>query len=276
VNKTKFRREKTMKTLIVIFAIFSMLAIASGVQAATWQTVGTSTGGIAVYYNTVAQGAAAENPYNQAYYKAQLNSSTTQTNGAVFAFSSALAPIFGDQGQYGFDIVVQAATNNGNVPTPILNAYDNVDNSLANRALAGPVTWAINDYKDGSGGPSNAANGIVNSILRGGSGTVSFSNVTPITGGWQITFTADLLSDGRFHWYNPAYTDNLMSAYAQNGQWWSGNFRASGTLTYLTANDTTAGMDFYSGPVTVEAQVVPEPATMCLLGLGGLLFRKRK
>jgi hypothetical protein len=271
-----FEGEKTMKTSVVLCAVLSLLIIAGSSEATVWQQVGTSTGGIAVYYNTVAQGSAAENPYNQAYYKAQLNSSKTLTNGAAFAFDSALVPVFGDQGQFGFDLVVQAATNNGNVPTPVLNAYDNTNNSLAGRALAGSVKWAVNDYKDSSGGPSNAANGIINSIIRGGGGAVSFSNITAITGGWQISFTADLVSDGKFHWYNPAFTDNFMSAYAQNGQWWSGNFRASGTLTYLTANDTTAGMDFYSGPVTLEAEVVPEPATLAMLALGALTLRRKK
>jgi hypothetical protein len=266
-----------MRKLIAISVVLCLFAAGSTVHA-SWQTVGTSTGGIAVYYNTIAQGTAAENPYNQAYYKAQLNSSTTATNGAAFAFDSALAgpALFNDLGQYGFDLVVTALTSNGNVPTPILNAYDNTNNSLAGRSLAGPVMWAVNDYKDSGGGPGNAANGITNSLIRGNSGAITLSNLTPILGGWQVSFTANLVSDGRFHWYNPAFTDNPMALYAQGGQYWSGNFRASGTLTYLTANDTTAGMDFYSGPVTLEAEVVPEPATMCLLGLGALgLLRKR-
>ena len=269
-----------MKKLITICAIVAIVfAVNNMAQASTWQTVGTSTGGIAVYYNTIAQGTAAENPQNQAYYKAQLNSSTTQTNGAAFAFESGLASpaVFNDLGQYGFDFVLQAVTNSGAVPTPVLNAYDNLDNSLANRVLAGPVMWAINDYKDGGNGPSNPANGIVNSFIRGSGGSLLLGDITPISGGWQVSFTADLVSDGRFHWYNPAFNDNLMSAYANGGQWWSGNFRAIGVLTYITSNDTTPGMDFYSGPITLEAEVVPEPATIGLLGLGALtLIRRRR
>jgi hypothetical protein len=260
------------KLSIIMFIILMMGTIA---HAAIWMPVGTATGGMAVYYNSTV-----ENPLNQAYLKAQINNSTTQTNGAAFAFDPALAgpALFNDLGQYGFDLVVTAPTSNGNVPTPVLNAYDNTNNSLSGRSLAGQVMWAINDYKDGGGGPGNSNNDIINSLIRGNSGTVLLGpTVTPINGGWQVSFTANLVSDGRFHWYNPAFTDNLMSAYPQNGQWWSGNFRASGTLTYLVANDTTAGMDFYSGPVTLEAEVVPEPATICMLGLGALsLMRKKK
>jgi hypothetical protein len=262
-----------MKSIISVVAI---LLICTAAQA-SWMPVGTSSGGIAVYYNTVGQGAAAENPYNQAYLKAQLNNSKTLTNGAGFVFDSALVPTFGDVGQYGFDLVVQAPTSNGNVPTPVLNAYDNGNNSVAGRILAGPVAWSINDYKSNSGGsgPSNSLGVVINSIIRGDSGTCTIGNVVPITGGYQVTFSATLASDAMFHWYNPAFTDNLMSVYAQGGQYWSGNFRANGTLTYLTANDSTAGMDFYSGNILVEAEVIPEPMTLVLLGLGGLMLRRR-
>jgi hypothetical protein len=261
-----------------IMSVVVILLVSVAAQAA-WMPVGVSSGGIAVYYNTVAQGQPAENPYNQAYLKAQLNNSKTLTNGAAFVVDSSLAgpTLFNDLGQYGFDLVVQAPTSSGDVPTPILNAYDNGNNTVAGRILAGPVAWSINDYKSTSGGsgPSNALGVVINSIIRGGSGTCSIDNIVPIIGGYQVTFAATMTSDAIFHWYNPAFPDNPMSMYAQGGQYWSGNFRANGTLTYLVANDSTAGMDFYSGNILVEAEVIPEPITLALLSLGGLMLRRR-
>ncbi len=263
----------------ILCLVVIILIAASAVQAA-WMPVGTSSGGVAVYYNTLAQGPLAENPYNQAYLRAQFNNSMSLINGAAFAFDPLLGSpaLFNDLGQFGFDLVVQAPTSNGNVPTPTLYAYDNGDNSISGRVLAGPVAWAINDYKANSGGsgPANPLAVVINSLLRGGSGTCSIDNVVPIVGGYQVTFSATLISDGIYHWYNPLFIDGPMSAYpGPGGEYWSGNFRAGGTLTYLVANDSTAGMDFYAGNILIEAEVVPEPATMVLLGLGGLFLRRR-
>jgi len=266
-----------MKTAFVCVMV---LLVASTAQAA-WMSVGTASGGIGVYYNTLAQGPAAENPYNQAYLKAQFNNSMTQTNGAGFAFDPVLGSptLFNDLGQFGFDLVVQAPTSNGNVPTPVLNAYDNGNNTVAGRILAGPVAWSLGDYKANSGGsgPANPLAVVINSLIRGGSGTCSIDNVMPVTDGYQVTFSATMLSDGIYHWYNPLFVDGPMSAYpGPGGEYWTGNFRAAGTLTYLVANDITAGMDFYAGDILIEAEVVPEPATLALLGIGVLIFRKRR
>ena len=241
--------------------------------AGVWVPVGPISGGVAAYYNS----ASPEAPSNQAYFRAQFNNSMTLTNGAGYGFLDPnLQGIFGDVGQFGFDLIVPAPTVT--ITPPTLYAYDNGDNTPAGRIVAGPVVWAINDYKGGaSSGPADPNSVIINSLIRGSSGNATVSNITPILGGFTVDFSATLDSDGLFHWYTLGLPDTPMSGYVDpgSGLYLSGKFRVNGTLTYLVALDTTAGMDFYAGGTLLEAEMIPEPATMGLLGLGGLALLRR-
>jgi hypothetical protein len=68
--------------------------------------------------------------------------------------------------------------------------------------------------------------------------------------------------------------------FSQNLSWWSQDFNPNTTGTYSFALDITGpGLLEYPSDVfgpLMNVTVVPEPATLALLGLGGLLLRKRK
>lgn len=225
--------------------------------------LGQATGGVAIYYNATG----GEIPTNQAYLKTQF--SATSTNGAAFTFDNTpltgnglvnWSGLFGQVGppsQFGLDFVLQAPTSNGSVPTPVLNAYDNGNNSLAGRLLVGPVTWAINDYKDSApNGPHNPANGIINSIIRGISPGVPVTDVQitknvlthPSANIWVVDIAGKLKSDSLIHWYNPVTPNSPMSNFNLNG-----DFYFSGTLTYDSSIDVNPLMDFYAGTITIVA-----------------------
>jgi len=242
----------------------------AGARADTWIPFGTSTGGVAVYYNPGAQ----ELPQNVSYYRAQFNNSTTSLNGAGFTFANApvdFGSVFGNSNQFGLDLIKAAPTNTGTVPT--LTAYDNTNNTIAGRSSAGSVAWAINNYFDTTqappSGPGNPNQSVVNSVIRGNGVNFTIGSVTPIQGGFQTTFSGTLTSDDIVHWYNPAFVEGAISSYDFNGMRLDGTFRFSGTLTYLTGTDTTPGMDFYAGSVNIEAELVPLPPA-AWAGVGGL------
>lgn len=228
---------------------------------------GVASGGIAIYYNNNGQG---EVPNNQAFYKAQFNGTNDPLGGfagAPFVFDNS--PLIGGspfswhllysglvypESQFGLDLVLPVPTNDGSVPVPDLNAYDNFDNTIPGRILVGPVTWAINDYKPHL--PDITAGSVINSIIRGQSPgdhavdveitQLELTSVGPI-------FTAEvagrLVSDGIHHWYTPATLDSPMANFALDGE-----FFFSGTLTYDSTGDTgTDLIDFYSGTIIITA-----------------------
>lgn len=228
-------------------------------------TLGTAVGGIGVYYNNNGGG---ENPANQSYLKAQF--SQANTNGAEFTFSTA--PIAGNglswnaifsgfvfPSQHGLDLLLPAPTADGTAPPPPLDAFDNVDSTVAGATNAGPVVWGINDYKGSSpSGPANPANSSINTAFRSNGldpGAVLFnfdvSQAGPI-------FTAEvsgvLTSDGLIHWFgpttgsNPNFTTDMID-FGMNGL-----FYFSGTLTYDSTGDTGVDLvDFYSGSIDLVA-----------------------
>jgi len=269
----------------ICFAFSLVAAMGACANAATQSgPLGTATGGVAVVYRS-----SLEDPTNISYLRAQF--SPTNSNGGAFSFDSTtpildspdtFASVFGDVGQFGFDLIVPVDLTNS-PPQPLLTPYDNVNNTLAGRAVGTPgsIQWAINDYNQNPNSPgyspSHPLNQSLNSLLRGPTGDLDF-NVSAIPGGYQVEFTGELISDGFIHWSNPAITDTPLAALG-------GDVRLffSGTLTYLTAEDTTVGMDWYAGDVnfTLEYTPVPEPSTMALagcglLGLAAAAWRKKR
>jgi hypothetical protein len=271
------------RTIVLALSILASLAAHAGAQTVSGP-LGTASGGVAVYYRS-----SVEDPSNISYLRAQF--SPTNTNGGAFAFDSTnpvlgtpytFSDVFGDVGQYGFDMIVPIDLTNS-PPIPLLTPYDNVDGSLANRAAGTPgsIEWAINDYNQNPSipgyGPQTPGNEVINSVLRGPSGTLN-STLTAIPGGYQIDFSGELISDGFIHWSNPSTADTPLSALGGEV-----HLLFNGTLTYLTATDTTPGMDWYAGNVNLSLQYTPapEPSTLALagcgaLGLAAVVRRKRR
>lgn len=224
---------------------------------------GVAEGGIGIYYNDNGLG---ENPANQAYFKAQYG--VNNLNGAEFTFDSTPLTGFGPltwpqiysglvppATQFGFDLVVELPTSITNPVTPFLTAVDNVDSTPGNATPAGPVAWAINDYKGSSpNNPGNPATAPTNSILRGpspitGSEVELFRNDLTLSGTVYTSVLAGrLTADGVNHWFAPGTPHSPMSNYNL-----SGLIYFSGTLTYDTATDTDPLMDFYAGTLTFTA-----------------------
>ncbi len=223
--------------------------------------LGSTSGGVAIYYNDNGGG---ETPTNQAYLKAQF--SDTSTAGAPFLFDNT--PLTGNglvnwQGiysgltspdsQFGLDLVLEAPSSDGSVPTPILNAYDNGNNAVSGRILVGPVTWAINDYKPHT--PDITAGDVLNSIIRsqspgvGGTDVVILRNDVSVSGTvYTAHIAGKLVSDGINHWYGLTTPDSPMANLGLNG-----DFFFEGILTYDAASDPYPLMDFYAGAITLTA-----------------------
>ncbi len=207
-----------------------------------------------------------ENPANQAYLRAQF--SETNTNGGVLNFDSTPLPGGGGLSwyllfqavpdQFGFDMVLETPTADGSNPPPVVTAYDNTDNSLPGAAPAGPVTWAISGYTGATNGPADPANGIINSLIRGGSGAPSYDGVTITSQTLSVSgtvFTMDIAgeldSDGAIYWYTIGQPDGQMSTFGLTGK-----IYFSGTFTYDSATDTTPLIDFYAGTMQFDAEVI--------------------
>jgi hypothetical protein len=216
---------------------------------------GTATGGVMIRYNDDT-----ETPENQAYLKVQF--SQTNDNGAAFEFSDApltgsgftWAQLYGSGEQFGFDLVLERPS--ATIVIPYTNAYDNVDNTIAGRALVGPVRWAINDYKPNVGGPAVETNEVINSLIRSVSPpnldpdvdieivSLNLTSVDPFT----LTISGVLHSDGTHHWFGPATPDSPMANFNLNG-----DFYFFGTLIYDPNADVTADGDFYEGTIHIYA-----------------------
>jgi len=250
-----------------------------------------------------------ENIDNQAYIRVQFGYGNT--NGAGFQFddtnygSGSFNDVFSGQpvgsSQFGFDLIGMAPSYDpsGGVVPPIVYFADNVDNTAAGASLTqafpipSPAAWAINDYKD----PSGAENGsITNSVLRGVGFSLSIDNFTIDQTGtlYTMEISGALVTDGLIHFYTPSIPGSNGDNTSNLNDWMlDDTFYFTGTLTYdkdyaragwdegwntySTGYDNGADqMDFYAGDIQIYAEVIPEPATMCLLCLGGLLLRKRK
>jgi len=220
--------------------------------------------GVAIYYND--NGIGEDGLTNVAYMRSQ--ASATNTNAAPFIFDNTAltgngllnwAGLFGQVSptQHGIDLILPAPTMDGTVIPPALTAYDNTDNSIAGRLAAGPVTWAINDYKGGSpNGPANPATQIINSLLRSATPAnpaidvqdlqIDLSQAGPV-------FTADisgrLVNDGLIHWYTVSTPDSPVANFGLTN-----DIYFFGSLTYDSTGDSgTDLVDFYDGSMTLAA-----------------------
>ena len=225
----------------------------------------SAQGGVYIAYNSFGP----EVPSNQSYFKAQFSQSNA--NGAHLFFDSALLPpylipgltwqfLFSGlpvgQSQHGLDMVLLAPTYNGSNPPAPLIARDNTNSTCAGALSAGPVTWAINDYKEGPPpfyGPNDPARCVQNSLFRSLGLSPSAVTVTKniVTQSGTI-FTAEiagiLQTDNLIHWFNPATPDSPVSSLGLNGK-----FYYHATLTYNSAGDPGNDGDFYSGTLQLSA-----------------------
>lgn len=262
-----------------------------GAAQASAITLGTATGSLAVVYNCSVSGSACENPANVSYY--QFVQGPGNTHGGTFQFDAtpqtalggaSFNDVFSGQpvgsSQFGLDLSVRGAGYGSGTPSiavPTLNAIDYA--GAGGITTGGPVDFAVNDYGFGGGGASNAFNSVVNSLFRGGSGsgsaiTLTMSNLTHVGTLFTLDLAGTLTTDGLIHWYNPTFGTSPL------GPDLSGNLLVSGTLTYDSAADPFPGVDYYSGTLTVQAEL-PEPASMSMLGAGliglvGAVRRRRQ
>lgn len=142
--------------VIAVVAVFVLMPMA--VAQTYWVPVGTATGGVAVYFNN-----ATEIPANVSYLRVQYENSITDVNGAWIQMNEPFKSIFGDLGQYGFDLIAVAPTN-ANPSSPVLYAYDW---SGTTPVPVGPVMWATNVYSNWTQGPKDPTAIVLNSSLRG-------------------------------------------------------------------------------------------------------------
>ena len=248
----------------------ALLCLAPATATAETVPLGTSTGTLAVVFNDNNETAS-----NISYIKAQF--SPTNDNGQAFSFAAnpAAAAAFGDQGQFGIDLILEAATNTGTVPT--LTAFDNTNNNVSGRSAAGSVAWAINDYKGGStdSGPADENSSVINSLFRGGEIRVTQQSLTQFGTLFTLAIEGLLVGDGTIHFYNPGTPDAPASNFGLTG-----NIAFNGVFTYNSATDingATPGVDFYNGTALFQAEVVPSPAAVSGgLALLGLVATRRR
>jgi hypothetical protein len=291
-----------MKKLIVICAVVTMVWAVGDVSALQLK-LGTASGGLMIYYNNIdvsGDGQVSgydETPINQAYVKAQFGYSNT--NGSYFQFDNTdlggdnFNNIFSGQlvgsSQFGFDLQATAATYNnaGGVGIPSVYFADNTNNSAAGALLTNVIpnlsqaAWAINNYEGGA-----QTGQLINSLFRGTSFTMNITNPQVVGNTYVMTVSGDLNSDGFFHWYYTTHSTlaswQLSDKLSYTGTLiYNKNYRAvgyeNGTNTYTNGLENGHDqMDFYAGNIDVYATVIPEPATIGILGIGALSLIRRK
>jgi len=283
------------------------MVLAIGSVSAQQVKVGTAGGGLMLYYNNIdisGDGIVSgydEQPSNQAYVKAQFGYSNT--NGSYFQFDNTvdlgggatMNNIFSGQpvgsSQFGFDLQGTATTYNnvGGVGIPSVSFADNTNNNASGALLTNVIpnqsqaAWAINNYQGGA-----QTGQLINSLFRGISFTMNVTNFQVIGNTYVMTVSGDLNSDGVFHWYTIGQPDSTLASWQLSNKLsytgtliYNKDYRTlgyeNGTNTYTNGLENGHDqMDFYAGSIDVYATVIPEPATMAILCLGGLLLRRKK
>jgi hypothetical protein len=297
-----------MKKLITICAVVAMILAISGLaQAEQLVKLGTAGGGLMIYYNNLDISGAGgvpdgivsgydEKPINQAYVKAQFGYSNT--NGSPFQFDNTDLGLGGGltwnsifsgqpvgQSQFGFDLQGTAASYNGagGVAIPAVSFADNTNNDAAGALLTNVIpgelqAWAINNYEGGA-----QSGQLINSLFRGTSYTMAVTNFQVVGNTYVMTISGDLNSDGIFHWYTINQPDSTLASWQLSDKLsytgtliYNKDYRTlgyeNGTNTYSNGLENGHDqMDFYAGNIDIYVSVVPEPGTLALLGMGGLI-----
>jgi hypothetical protein len=222
--------------------------------AAATVPLGIATGGVSVNFNISGP------PGVPAWVKAQF--SGANPNGAEFNFDSTPLPgTFGlvswyqlfqaVPNQFGLDLQLALPGANGSNPAPpSLVAKNNVNGNVASATPDGTIDWAINGYTGPTDGPANPANGVINSLFRGGTGSGASITITSLSvAGPTLTIAGTLQSDNRIHWYNPGTGDTPIPP----GFELTGKFFFNATLTLQSSG---LGSAFYGGALAVDAEVL--------------------
>jgi hypothetical protein len=245
----------------------------SGAASAALVELGTATGGLGAYF----QGAEAAE--NVIYGRAQLEAGSDR--GMYFEFSHDVLPVVGQsfndifsgqpagQSQFGFDALGWLQFADATVPTMSFADYNwatsSVDWTPAGPNAVGDTAWALNDYFPG--GVNNPASSVRNSVLRGTGVAFETYMLTPGNDPEGCPrFTLDIAgwlhTDGLVHWFYDTPDTDLTDWYL------SDRFYFEGSFTYFQCEDDMRLYDFYEGQGMVYAEIVPEPATLSLLGIG--------
>lgn len=112
----------------------------------------------------------------------------------------------------------------------------------------------------------------------GGRSDTTFSGNIIALASITLTTGADILCGRAFALTAAVTLDNNVLSDNCSG----GSVLGSDNITYVTGNSGTGRTDFgssgFSGPANGQTDVVPEPATLALMGFGfaGIAFRRRR